>query len=1001
MSVKTLFPVLLCVIFVSIMQFAHAQDRTVTGKVTDSKDGTPIMGASIVAKGTTGGTSTNKDGNFSLSVSSAVTTIVITSVGYDPLEITITGQSTVTASLQPQTGGLSEVVVIGYGTTRKKDLTGAVASVSEKDFNKGVYTSAEQLIQGKVSGVIIYNNSGQPGGATTVRIRGNSSISGSGQPLYVIDGVPLDNRSPRPTLPDLGFGSGNPNSNPLNFINSYDIASMDVLKDASATAIYGARAAYGVIMITTKRGQMGPAKIEFNTSIGVSNVMRKIDILNAAQFREALTYYGEPTSFDYGGNVDPWGEITQSGLVQNYNLGISGGNENSKYRFSLGAQNQEGVIVKTGFTKYVANFSGQFKFLESKKLGLDVNIIPSQYAERLAPISSNAGAEGSLIGMALQWNPTLPLVVKRANGTDSAVNVGGTSIINPVGMSQSYEDEAKVTTVLASVSPFYKFTNWLEYRFLYSANYSQGIRRATVGPEINIARSQGKGSAQIGQNEFITQQFTHTLSFNKGIARDLNLSAVIGYEYLKFDNKGFTIGADGPSIPGGFGNFGINYTDYIQFGNSSTRVITSYHDPTSELQSYFARATFNFRDRYLLTGTVRSDGSTKFGENNKTGVFPSFAVGWVLTKEDFFQTGGFFNYLKIRGGWGKTGNQEFPAGSAQFRYSFGSNGALSPLNYPNEDLQWQADRQFNVGFDATIWKNRLAITMDYFNKRTTNLLYPSVATQPAPTGAPPTWKNLPGNIDNTGFEISVNAGLVQKSNFTWDLNVNAAFLKNEVTDLSSPISTGFLNGQGVTNTLIQFITNGLPMNAFITREFLGMDKATGQAIYTDEGNSFFYVGNPNPKTLLGIGTTLSFKKLTFVANMTGAFGHSLYNNTMNNVINVGSIHRGRNIALSVLRDPIKESYTNPVTASSRFIEKGDYLKMTNMGLSYNVGDLGKAFKKVNVFVTAQNVFVITNYSGFDPEVNTDKNNNGVPSLGIEYIPYPSARTITFGVNFSL
>jgi iron complex outermembrane receptor protein len=999
MSAKKLLSFLLCAAFVFVLQVAHAQDKTITGKVTDSKDGSPVAGASIQAKGTRTGTSTRSDGTFSLTVGPSVTAIVITSVGYNTQEISIDGKSSIDVSFVANAGAnLNEVIVTGYGTSRKRDLTGSIGSVKEKDFNKGVYTSPDQLIQGKLAGVQIYNNSGQPGGGTTVKIRGNSSVSGGGQPLYVIDGVPLDNRSPRPGVMDLGFGAGNPASNPLNFLNPADIASMDVLKDASATAIYGSRAAYGVVLITTKKGQAGQTKIDFGTSMGVSTVMRKIEILNTEQYKTALTYYGEPSTFNYGGSSDPFDAITQSGFIQNYNISISGGNENARYRLALSALDQKGIIVKTGIKKLTANLNAQYKFLESKKLGLDINIIPSQYTEDIAPISNDAGAEGSLIGMALQWNPTLPLVVKRANGTDSAVNVGGTSIINPVGMSQAYNDESKVTTVLASISPYYKFNTWLEYRFLYSVNYAQGVRRTTVGPEINIARSQGKGFANIGQNEFTTQQYTHTLNFNKAIGKSLNLNAVVGYEYMKFINKGFNLSSEGPA--GGFGNYGLNYTNYIQFGNSNNRGISSYFDPTNELQSYFARTAFNYKDKYLVTGTFRADGSTKFGSDNKYGYFPSFAAGWVLSKEDFFHVD-FINSLKIRGGWGKTGNQEFPSGASQSRYALNANGAIQQVNAESTGLKWQSDRQLNFGFDATILNSKVTVTVDYFNKRTTDLLYPSVPAVPVAPGAAVKWVNIDGNIDNKGFEFTVNSTIISKPDFSWDFGVNATFIENNVTGLKASIPTGTLNGQGVSNTRVQVIKNGLPMNAFVTREFLGMDKATGQALYTSDGNEFFYVGNPNPKTLLGLSTTVNYKKFTFSANMNGAFGHVIYNNTLNNVINVGSIHRGRNIALSVYQDPIKESYTNPVTSSSRFLEKGNYVKLTNATISYAIGNVTKIFKGANIYLTGQNLFVITKFSGFDPEVNVDKNVNGVPSVGIEYIPYPSARTITLGLNFSL
>ncbi len=1006
---KRLLYVIFMPVFLLLSISLLAQDRVVTGKVTDSKDGTPVVGASVQPKGSTTGTSTSTDGSFRISVPSGINTLVVSSAEFERQEINITDKTTIDVSLVASTAGLSEVVVIGYGTARKKDLTGSVGSVSEKDFNKGTYTSADQLIQGKVAGVQITNNSGQPGGATSVKIRGNSAITGSGQPLYVVDGVPLDGRSPRPGAQDFGFGGSNPASNPLNFLNPSDIASVDVLKDASATAIYGSRAAYGVVLITTKKGKTGQTKIDFGASVGFSSVMRKIDILDAGQFRQALTYYGLSNTNDKGGNSDAFDEITQTGLVQNYNVGISGGNENAKYRFSLGALDQEGIVRKTGIKKYTADFSGQFKFLESKKLGLDLNIIPTHYTEDLAPISNNGGAEGSMIGQALQWNPTLPLKVKRANGADSLVNVGGTSIINPLGLSEAFNDQAKVTTILASISPYYKFTSWLEYRFLYSINYGTGTRRASIAPDINVAAFQGKGGAQIGQNELSTQQFTHTLNFNKEIANNLNLTAVAGFEYLNYSNKGFSLNAQGNTIPGGFGNFGLDYTNYIQYGNTTNRGINSFVDPSYELKSYFARAAFNYQDKYLVTGTFRADGSTKFGKNNKYGYFPSFALAWVLTKEDFFQID-FVNSLKIRGGWGKTGNQEFPSGAAQARYGLngsGTTGSITQLNNENLDLKWQADRQFNIGLDITVLKNKISATVDYFNKRTTDLLFPSAPPQPAAPGAPIKWINLPGKIDNKGVEASVNAAIINQKDMSWDFGVNATFLKNNVSELLTPagadiiIPTGTLSGQGSTGATVQQIRNGIPINGFVTREFLGFDKATGQANYTEDGNVFYYLGNPNPTTLLGLSTTFRYQKLTLTVNMNGAFGHKIYNETLNNIINVGSIKRGRNIALSVYENPVKESFANRVTNSSRFLEKGNYLKMTNATFSYNIGTLGKTFSGVNLYVTGQNLFVITKFSGFDPEVNVDKNVNGVPSVGIEYAPYPSARTITLGVNFSL
>jgi len=998
MSAQKLLSALFSMVFVFVLQVCFAQDKTVTGKVTDSKDGSPVSGASVQVKGSRTGTSTKPDGTFSLSVPSSATTLVITSVGYDRQEVAITGGAIEVSFVANAGANLNEVVVTGYGSSKKKDLTGSVGSIKEKDFNKGVFTSADQLMQGKVSGVQVINNSGQPGGATTVKIRGASAITGTGQPLYVVDGVPLDGRSARPGLGEIGLGGSNPGNNPLNYINPADIASIDILKDASATAIYGSRAAYGVVLITTKRGKSGEPKIEVSASVGTSKIAKRIEVLNAQQFREALTYYGLSNSNDKGADVNALDAILRSGKIQNYNVSVSGGNENARYRLSLGVLDQEGIVKKSGIKKFTANATLNFKFLESKKLGLDVNIIPSQYREEIAPISNDAGSRGSLIGNALQWNPTERLIVKKANGQDSINVLVGGDLLNPVAVQEAITDKARVTTILASISPYYKFTKDLEYRFLYSINYGTGLRSTTVQPFLNFNDTYGRGRVRLAQSQLITQQITHTLNYNKQITADLNLQAVAGFEYLKFINKGYDLGGFG-NANGGFGDFGLDFEDYIQFTNPTNRTIGSYSDPTNELQSYFVRTAFNYKDKYLLTATFRADGSTKFGENNKYGYFPSFGAAWNVSKEDFFQVEA-INSLKIRAGWGKTGNSEFPSGSAQLRYSFSGNGsgAFSAANNANQDLKWQADRQFNVGFDMAILKNKINITVDYFNKRTTDLLFPSEPPQPAAPGGVVKWTNLAGNIDNKGVEAAVNAAIITKKDFSWDFGVNATFITNEVSGLPAPINTGGLHGQGITGTTVEVIKNGLPINAFFTRQFEGFDKATGLAIYTDGGDVLYYVGNPNPKMTLGLSTTLRYKKLSLIANMNGAFGHDIYNNTLNSVINVGSINNGKNIALSVFRDPVKESFANPLTASSRFLEKGNYLKMANMTLSYAFGDIGKHIKGLSVYVTGQNLFVLTDFSGFDPEVNVDKNQGGVPSAGIEYIPYPSARIFNFGIN---
>lgn len=626
--------------------------RSISGKVLDA-DAAGLPGVTVLVPGTTTGTSTGADGSFQLAVPESATNLSFSFVGYTSQQVDITGKTTVQVSMKTDATALNDVVVVGYGSVRKQDLTGAVSNLGPKDFNKGTFTSPDQLIQGRASGVQVTQNSGQPGGAATIRIRGNSAVTGTGQPLYVVDGVPLDGRSARPGL-NTAFGDS-PDSNPLNFLNPADIESIDILKDASATAIYGSRGAYGVVIITTKRGKVGEPRLDVGISTGFSNIMRRVKVLNADQFRQALTYYGASKTNDRGQNNDPLGSILQTAPLQNYNVALSGGTENARYRLSLGYLNQDGIVRKTGFKKYSANFVTNIKFLESKRLGVDVNITASQSREQLAPITNNGDFRGSLIGQALQWNPTDSLY--GANGLP--ISRIGTSTINPVAQQEYSNDNSRVTTALASISPYYKFTDWLEYRALVSINYSTGIRRTSFDQRLNINDYQGRGFAAVGNTELQTQQMTHTLNFNKRIGADLNVTALLGYEYTKFANSGTNISALGPAA-GGFGTYGLDYTNYLQISNTSARTISSFVDPASELQSYFGRAILNYKERYLLTATLRADGSTKFGDNNKYGYFPSLSAAWDISRESFFKSET-INQLKARVGYGRTGNQEFPA----------------------------------------------------------------------------------------------------------------------------------------------------------------------------------------------------------------------------------------------------------------------------------------------------------------------------------------------------
>ena len=953
-----------------IVSNVNAQQRVISGKVTDDK-GLPLVGATILEKKSNKGTESRQEGSFTLNIPDSNARLIISYIGYTTTEVAVNNQTYIAITLPASVSNLDSLVVIGYGTSKKKDLTGAVSSVKEKDFNKGTFTSPDLLIQGKVSGVQITYNNGQPGGAATIKIRGNSALSGTGQPLFVIDGVPLDGRALQAGI------------NPLNFINPADVASIDILKDASATAIYGSRAAYGVMIINTKKGQAGPPRLDVAVSVGVSSILKKIDVLNATEFRDAIKYYGVSPSFDRGGDEDAMDAILQNGFVQNYSLAGSGGNENGKYRYSLGLLDQEGIIINTGFKKYNADVSGNLKFLENKKLGMDINVNASQYIQDVP--FPDFGAQG-ILWNALRWNPTDSLI--NADGTFRKINEG-----NPVALLENVKNNLKVTTVLGSISPYYKITKWLEYRLLVSINYSTSISRSSI----NQALAQfgtPPGNAAVGNRELTTKQVTNTLNFSKEILPDLKLDAVAGFEYTKFSNIGFSASGVGDTV--GFGNFGLDYTNYIQYSSLVGRHISSFADPTSELQSFFGRTFFNYRDKYLLTLTLRADGSSKFGPNNKYGYFPAIAAAWNLFKEKFFDVN-FVNSLKLHVGWGKTGNQEFPPGSAQARYSFFDGGVIRQVNNPNEDLKWQSDRQYDIGLNFSIFENRITGTFDYFNKATTNLLFPSPPIQPAPPDAVVRWVNLDGKIQNKGFEILIDATIIKNKDFGFDLSVNSTFLKNNVSGLSSVVPTGSLGGP----VTVQVIENGYPMHTFFTREFIGINKK-GFSDYVDSGATFYHLGDPNPKILLGFTPVFRYKQFSLIANMYGAFGQKIFFTPLMLALNVGGIQTGANIGTSVFYNPVKENLNNPSQSpSSRFIFKGDYLKMANLTLNYALGNVKRAFKDANIYITAQNLFIITKYPGFDPEANADASYNGIPSLGVDNLGYPSSRTIIFGLKFSL
>ena len=999
MRIRRLFAAIAIPVFLLLApQLLFSQGKVITGKVTDAKDGSGLSGVTVEGKGAIG-TQTGPDGNFRITVGANTSTLTFSYVGFKSQDVSISGKTEVNVALEVSNEAIGEVVVIGYATARRRDVTGAVTSVRAKDFQQGVIAAPDQLLQNKVAGLDISVNSGQPGAATTVKIRGNSSIRSSNNPLYVVDGVPLDGRTARPSVNlgnnGLGFGT-TPESNPLLFINPNDIAQVDVLKDASSAAIYGSRGANGVIAITTKKGAAGATKIDAGVSFGVADYMKKYKVLDAGEFRSALTKYAQPATYDGGSSVDAQDAIAQHKLAQNYNVSMAGGTATGKFRASFLGSKQPGLLKKSSLDKYLASFSGQYKLLD-EKLSLDFGLIAGHYTEHLTLVSNTAGSQGNLLSAALNWNPTVPF--RDASGL---YNLNRNAVVNPLAINDAFDDVSGVNAILGNISASYKILPNLEYKFLYAINNMTGDRNVNIqGFLEGLTGLSGQGYAMLANAKLTSQTIDHTLNWRATITKDLSMDALAGFEYWKTNFSNNNIAASGFNTNLSQSNrIDIPYTNIFQ--NARLQYPAgNFKDPTVELQSYFGRLNFNFRDKYLLTGTFRADGSSRFGSNNKYGYFPSIGAKWVISGEEFMQ-GKTFSNLALRASWGITGNQEYPAGASQEQFALSSFNNAGQSIVANPNLKWETTNSTNIGLDFGLAGGKIFGTVDYYTKNTKNILFQTNAIQPAPSSI--YFINIPANLMNNGIEVTLGATLVEKKSFSWDFSVNMNYNKNMLknffdlnTGLPLQILTGQINGQGVSGTLAQVITNNQPVNEFYLKPFSGFE-ANGSPKIGAAGTEA-YSGNPNPTVVGGFSTTLRYNKLSFTINAGGAFGYMIYNNTATSVTNINNITSGRNIDLYAFQSP--EDKGSGAAASTRFLEKGDYVKLRNATLVYQIGAIGKFIKNSSAFVSGTNLFVITKFKGFDPEVNVDKSNNNYPSRSIEYIPYPTPRTISGGINISL
>jgi TonB-linked SusC/RagA family outer membrane protein len=977
-------------VFLTVLCTSMAYSQDVSGTVSDASG--PLPGASILVKGTTNGTQTDLDGKFTIRNVGANAVLVFTYIGLKQQEVNVAGKTSVNIVLQEDSAELKEVVVIGYGTVRKKDATGAVDQIGAEDFDNVAAPSPAQLLRGKVAGVQVTQSSGEPGSGVSIRVRGNTSIRSGNGPLIVVDGVPLDGGNVSGGGDNLlGASSAR---NPLNFINQNDIESMTVLKDASSTAIYGSRGANGVIVITTKKGKSRVPQLSYSSSVQFSKMSGDFDVMTPEQFVAA-------GGDDKGSRSYNWKDaVLQNGFSTNHDLSFTKSTENSNTRISLGASSTEGIVKNTGLDKYNATIYNSNDFFGGA-LKVEERIIYATLKDKTTILSNDAGFIGNIIGTALYWNPTSPIY-----NTDGDYNTISNTFLNPVELLDSYKDFTNTNKFLGSINTTWKITSKLKYQFLVGVESSTSSRKSQLLPTMdiqNVAQAGVPGSTDVKrgqasiniQNRF-NKTFEHTLNYNNDLSDNFNLDALVGYSYYDYT-------ADGSFASGkGYDSAQTNLIDNIEGGLQNEFRVSSFRNRT-ELQSYFGRVNATLFNKLIITATVRSDGSTKLGANNKYDYFPSVGIAYkVVENKD-----GIVNDFKIRGNFGKTGNQEFNPNSAISRGSYGLNGTLNVDSNANADLKWETTQSYGVGADFEMFNNRLTGSVDYFQKDTKDLIFPvpAAATQPGPPS--PRFKNLPGNLLNKGFEVSLNYKVIDREDFSWDVSGNASFLSNKITNFAGFISTGGINGQGLSGAYAQVITNDKPIYSYYMYEWRGYD-ASGNSIYADAAGNDTSLGTaaksvldkqPIPKINMGFNTNFTYKNFDLGASFYGAFGHYIYNNTANAYFFKGAFLGGRNTTEEAATSP--QAQGDPNSPSTKYLEKGDFLRLGNLTFGYTVrGAILDKLKMSNarLYVNASNLFVITGYSGTDPEVDTDKSLNGVPSAGMEYLSYPRDKSVSVGLN---
>ncbi|MDD4226886.1 MAG: TonB-dependent receptor [Mariniphaga sp.] len=981
-----------------LTEVAQQQQRSISGKVTDAY-GQVLPGVTVVVKGTTQGTVTQADGNYTLANIPEDATLVFSFVGMRTQEIAVRGMTTVHVSLEEETIDIDEVVAVGYGTMKKSDLTGSITSVSSDELAAFPALGIAQAIQGRASGVQITSVNGEPGAGSRIRIRGGTSLNASSDPLYVVDGF-AGGAVPPPE----------------------DIESIEILKDASATAIYGSRGANGVILITTKSGKKGDTQIEFNSSYSVNQVSKTIDLLNGAEFAAFINEVYEnsgnpkipyPDPQSYGEGTDWQDLVFRKGSLQNYKLSASGGKENFRFYTSLNYFDQDGIIINSDYKRYSGLSNLDFEAGKNLRIGTKMFFQRVAQSGVKSQETSGGSTNTGVIAGALVMEPTAGIYNEDGTYTISAI---GDPKDNPYAVANEYVNESFNDQFQGNGYVEWTILKDLVFKTTFGAQIYNG-RRGTYSPTTLIAGRNVGGDADIHASKTTMLLSENYLSYNKEFSDSHRINLMAGYSYQSYRNEAWTA-ASNQYITDTYLYWNIDGgADYQQPSSSLTEW---------EMLSYYGRANYNFKNKYLFTVTGRYDGSSRFGANNKWAFFPSGAFAWNIKQEPFLQSFDELSHLKFRASYGVTGNSEI--GIYQSLANFASAlaiigeqtvNAVRPSTVANANLSWESTRQTDIGLDFGFFDERIIFTADYYYKKTVDLLYQ--VPLPEYSSYNSVMRNI-GSMDNKGFEFGINTVNVNTKNVNWTTDFNISFNKGKVLSLPAGEMIYSRRPGHIIGDDTHILTEGSPAGSFYGYIYDGVNPEDGSPIYRDfasrdadnnlimepdgivNSNDRAIIGNPHPDFIYGMNNTISYKNFDLNFFFQGVQGNDMLSFTrmelewVNGKVNQMATVLDRWTPTNTNTDIPKASGTYSSIASSRWIEDGSYLRLKNLSLGYNIpGEvLGKMkIDRLRVYLSAQNLLTITNYSGYNPDVSY---RDGNTSLGLDYGSYPGTKSVTLGLN---